>query len=750
MARKNRFSNKKIVVKDTRENEIGDTLDGLPALNFVDGEARYFPIKKGDKELIAIFNVDKSSKVNNLKGPQRSGFIIPVWFPMLCASNSDLAIELARVFVKEHTERNYHSTKINSYFYLANYMVKNKVPSFNELDFNHLTKLCESIIHSRPHPVFNRIKKIVSLSVSASNKTKSFIQSFDPSIVTRKNIQNVHDAKSRIYKWKKSQSYSDFVMFQIYAYVNAGINEIEDTHESIQAYLDSDNYLSFFNNTGRELFKKLVESNDTTLYDEAFRIAVTDVHRVNKAMWLIRKTLPPLEYANFKTKILSYITDDLISAEWPQELQEDDDVLFTCNISIPTFVCKGKNNSKNLFPSRGYISFDTLASRWISSWKRNYWGKHYKKYQKHIHQCSVITTLFDIKVGSTKCPTSTLVLGYTEHFDFLLQVLLMAESGRNKEVIASIAAQTKIGSVLKNIDRFASEPSTLLEGHKKRAHVLGGGKQPEKLSIPHKTPMYRQLKLLDDIRQLLRPQRRMFFFENDLIKKYGRKFAIGAQIKERNGDLIGSVNSTKFRKVYAGEVLQQWMGKIKTKDDLVRAVAADLKNTIPLHYLLQSSSTEDMLSTAIVALQTKFIEHHQRIAVKMITSKRKSQVKAHEPRFLCDCIDPANPDYAENLNISYCKQFDNCLGCSKAEVYREHLPRIIYRCFQYEQILRANRELYYANYAIKHSRAQSVVDEFVAKISEGEKLRAKAVAEAAMAWNDPNNYLLPPLLHANA
>ncbi|MDC9496838.1 MULTISPECIES: hypothetical protein [unclassified Pseudoalteromonas] len=86
MARKNRFSNKKIVVKDTRENEVGDTLDGLPALNFVDGEARYFPIKKGDKEHIAIFNVDKSAKVNNLKGPQRSGFIIPVWFSMLCES----------------------------------------------------------------------------------------------------------------------------------------------------------------------------------------------------------------------------------------------------------------------------------------------------------------------------------------------------------------------------------------------------------------------------------------------------------------------------------------------------------------------------------------------------------------------------------------------------------------------------------------------------------------------------------------
>ena len=289
------------------------------------------------------------------------------------------------------------------------------------------------------------------------------------------------------------------------------------------------------------------------------------------------------------------------------------------------------------------------------------------------------------------------MLGYSKHFDFLLQVLLIAESGRNKEVITSIPTQTQGVSVLKNKDRFASEPSSLLRGFKERGHTAGGGKQPETLSIPHRTPMFSHLQLFDCIRQLMHPSRKMFFNATNAVTKYQKAFASGAQIKEKNGTLLNSINTTKFRKVYAGEVLQQWMEKIKNKDDLVRAVAADLKNTIPLHYLLQSSSTEDMLSTAIVALQTKFIEHHQHIAVKMITTEKESEHKVKEPRFLCDCIDPVNPDYAENLNVSYCKQFDNCLGCSKAEVYREHLPRIIYRCFQYEDILRTNKNLYDAN-----------------------------------------------------
>ena len=196
-------------------------------------------------------------------------------------------------------------------------------------------------------------------------------------------------------------------------------------------------------------------------------------------------------------------------------------------------------------------------------------------------------------------------------------------------------------------------------------------------------------------------------------------------------------------------MLTRWTSNIKNKDDLIRAVANDLKNTIPLTYLLQSSTTESMLSTAIVGLQMKFIENHLRVAAQLRLSGEKPDEKDREKRFLCDCLDPTSPDFSDNINIAYCKQFDNCLGCSRAVVYEEHLPNIIYRCFQYEQILRNSRDLYQAHYEAKHYRANEVIARFKLKADSGELVFSEAFNKATNAWEDPNTQLLPPLMHGN-
>ena len=117
--------------------------------------------------------------------------------------------------------------------------------------------------------------------------------------------------------------------------------------------------------------------------------------------------------------------------------------------------------------------------------------------------------------------------------------------------------------------------------------------------------------------------------------------------------------------------------------------------------------------------------------------------------FFCDCSDPTSPDYSPNLNVDYCTNFDMCLGCSRAVVYEEHLPNIIYRCFQYEDILRTSNALYKAHFEVKHIRAIQVIDRFTDRSSNGKKRHAKAFTIAQEAWASKSTYLLPPLILNN-
>ena len=428
---------------------------------------------------------------------------------------------------------------------------------------------------------------------------------------------------------------------------------------------------------------------------------------------------------------------------------------FLCKDVIPLAFGNNKNHKK-LFIKKilngENLTASCLYKSQSSSYKtpstiNKYISFQLKKCNKYNAYCSFYTT--DNEPTTWNCLLESILLGRTLHFDFLLMILLSAESGRNKEVVSSIPNKIEGISILSNDDLFSSEKSVELIGFKNRGHVNRGGVQPESFSLPHQSPLFRLMALFDKIRNSQQRSRDFFFTDVDIYKNWSIAFSKNNQIKQKNGELIGPLESSKFRKVFAGEMLNNWLENIRHKDDLIKAVANDLQNSIPLTYLLQSSSTETMLATAIVGLQQKFIDHHQIVAATLKVNGEKLK-QDRERRFLCDCIDPTNPDYANNLNIQFCKQFDNCLGCSKAEVYEEHLPNIIYRCFQYEEILNINRDLYDAHYVIKHERAKQVIDMFIEKASSGQKTHSNACNIAISAWEDPNKYLLPPLLHSNA
>ncbi|WP_199526383.1 hypothetical protein [Pseudoalteromonas sp. bablab_jr004] len=752
MARKNRFSSK--VVKPVSNRSDETTFDGLPQIKFdSDGLSKTNITKSNGSKAILVFSNEKKINPLKLSNRQRKGKVFPEWFPELYKYNENIAIELARALLKILQTKNWHSAIPLPFKYLSQYIIKNNLTSLSDIDLKAFDEVMSSVVHSRPRATFMNLKELLLILPSINNEAKLDIQSAHykkPQI-----DKSTKSIEERIAASNLNSDYSDFVMFQIYAYGNACLSEINETITQTEKYIREGRNLSFFTNDGDKTYANLIQNGDTKSYDEAIQIELADSYKINSAIDLLKKQLSKDQYGKFKEQVNSSNYADLIASDWPLDLRENNNVFFLCSKVIP-LALKNSNSNKNTFFKQLMTTSGIRIESILSCFNTGHNSENSKKYLPPYNQYKdskyfIFSCFYD--VGPERAYTGeglhNVVLGRSEQFDFLLLLIIAAESGRNKEVVMSIPNYIGKTHILENDDLFATEDSVEMMGSKKRGHAHRGAAQIESFSVPRSTPLFQHLSQFNNIRECQLSNRITFFSENDFFKKWASVFAENTDIKNQNGSSIKSLDSTKFRKVFAGEMLLNWISNIKNKDDLIRQVAADLENFIPLVYLLQSSSAESMMATAIVGLQMRFVEHHLQVAANLKFNESPPKSK-REKRFLCDCTDPSNPDYADNLNVDFCKQYDNCLGCSRAEVYAEHIPNIIFRCFQYEEILQASRDLYDANYAVKHLRANQVLDTFKSKTSHGNTIHADAFNKAYEAWQSPETYLLPPLIHINA
>lgn len=754
MARTNKFNNKRVILTEKKDSNDTDTFDSLPKFEpDANGVATHEVIKGDGSKAKIILNCYSFQSAYKGGTIESKGKVFPIFFFPLFQYNKDIAIELARTLFSLMKTARYSSSTIRPYTITAQYIIDEKIYAINKLSLQDFNQIIDRKSSTRPRVDFNSVKKLFQSLPSINHNVKEELKEL---LFGYKNITSKDETfEERVASAKLNVDYSDYVMFQIYAYVNACLSEIEDTVAGTLNYLSSTDYFSFFEAKGKEKYLSLIIKGDDLSLNKAFLIELGDVYRANNAIGLLRMKLTDIDWVKFKENILSSNYQSLIAETWPQEVIKSIDVVFLCRNIIPTSLMNVKSYKQEFFRQieNNGVSIDLLyRSKNSLKKKNNINNKEYKHFQLYkLNNSFIFSSFHNLNKNGKKssAPLHHILLGKTKHFDFLLILLLLAESGRNKEVILSIPTHISNLPILENDDLFSSEKSVELIGFKTRGHLGQGVIQPESIIIPHQSPIFRLLKLFSSIKTRQIKHRKFLFAQTDIFKQWRRSFSENNQLKEKNGDLIGPILSTKFRKVFAGEMLQKWLKKIRNKDDLIKAVANDLQNTIPLTYLLQSSTTESMIATAIVGLQMKFIEHHQIVSAKLKTNGQ-SPKQDRIQRFLCDCLDPYNPDYAEHLNIKYCKQFDNCLGCSKAEVYEEHLQNIIYRCFQYEELLKINRDLYDANYALKHNRAKQVIETFISKKSNGHKIHNSAFTDAFQAWEDPDNYLLPPILHSNA
>lgn len=784
MARKNIFS--KPTVKEQVTDQIKQTfnhqvcqssnLDNLPNLD-LDLE---LPIS--NSELIikcsesthktVVLDLAQKIDVIRLSNKDKKGKLFLPWLHSLYTSNPTDAIYLLRINVKFLIEAKVDTHKAIAFNWLSAYIIKKgiliaelSIKDFNNIVEDHLQKVERgSLVY-----IVNVIKTILCAHPQVTHEIKERLDGYKlPNALSSKQGQ-VLTAEERIKKYRITNDYSDYVMFQIYAYTNACLMDIKEANERLAELLEEDSYLDLFSKQGRIIYRTHIESNTSESFEKALDMEIIAFARISASYTKLIHFNEPgydLRLISEEVKKLNYA---YAFQMLPEKLQVDEDINYLFNHVFHLAIGQNKSNSKYLkafglnHEPRLHALLNKVTSNWID---RPGFTASYKAYKRYLVDSYCVYSAFygdrkdrDAPLVTTGEGFHNVLLGKTNHFDYLVMILLLCESGRNREVALSAPAYVKMGmntiSVLDIKAPMTTEPSCWIHGYKTRGHLSGKGVQEEDFVIPFDTPLFKYLKQLDQIRAIAEPQREYFFRQGEGInpgnytKSLGQQFAQACAIKEKDGTQLSNLNTPKFRKVWSGEVLLEYLKDIHTKDDLIKAIAEDLRNTVPLTYLLQSSRTEGMLASAIVGLQLKFIDHHQNLAAQLKTDGEKPPKDGRIIRYLCDCTDPSKPDYADNLNVEYCKQFDMCLGCSRAVVYEEHLPNLIYRCFQYEQILKASSELYSAYYETKHNRAIQAIDRFKSKTDNGNSIHATAFKIASDSWNDPDCFLLPPLIHPN-
>tara|TARA_R110001583_G_scaffold188684_1_gene351046 strand:- start:24076 stop:26412 length:2337 start_codon:yes stop_codon:yes gene_type:complete len=764
MARSNPFAKKKnkekIQIESHQIVSTQETADGLPVFETPTCNVEIpFKDNKGNPQILKLDTITKidPSKLS-IKAKKGKTFI--PWFHDLFQHSQTDAVLLVRIYLEIRRNEGSATQKNAAFRELSNYLINTpkRLTSVTYRDFSEIGLALNRLNYSPQFAglTINLLKRIIEHAPSISDQIKEQIKAY----VRPKNIGNrvVKTANERIQNSKVNNDYSDYVMFQIYAYTNACLLEIKETQERLSALLKESESPHLLTEEGVKHYKLLIISGTEHDYEQALSMELIAQHRINQAQIALHLKVKSGWDIKLTKELLTQCKYQEALDKLPADLKNNKDVVYLFMSALKNGIKDNKKTIQLILKNIG--SKKQLSIHAIIHNRMNHNRDMWHIFKQYIAFRSILYQAFygDRKNSHTpvdnKNSYHNVVLGLTSHFDFLVINLLICETGKNREVAFNLPAFVNLGkyttSVLDVESQFSSEPSCWLSSFKTRGHVNnGGGSQEEDMVVPLNTPLFSYLKLLDSLRQQSHPDRELFFqVLKPSFSRYASLFPTHLKIRQANGDKVLGLISKKYRKVWTGEVLLEYLDGIQNKDDLIKAIGEDLRNTIPLTYLLQSSKTETMLASAIVGLQVRFIDHHLELAAQIKLEGEKPTGK-REKRFFCDCSDPYTPDYAPDLHIEYCRQFDMCLGCSKAVIYEEHLPNIIYRCFQYEDILKRSRNLYMAHYETKHQRAKQALERFKAKAVSGEEKHAFAFKQAANAWGEPNLHFLPPLIHPN-
>lgn len=269
--------------------------------------------------------------------------------------------------------------------------------------------------------------------------------------------------------------------------------------------------------------------------------------------------------------------------------------------------------------------------------------------------------------------------------------LLMMQTGVNKEVILTIPSKAENGkSILTRGDTvFVTKGGVELEINLYGTKARTGGAHEKiiPIIIVKNSPLYEML--VDYERYVKVGDGPFFEFSKTAINQWSTagtsSYAISTYfpVIDEDGEMLTSIDSTRFRKVFASGQLLDRMKNVKDMNELAEQLRDDLNHgnldTTLTNYLLKSTVSRSVIDIAIATIS----------GGKLNDLKCRSQIELRKPIpykkkvFLCHCIDPHNPSHDVAI-ADECRHYDLCLGCEQSTITKEHLPYICLRILQYE------------------------------------------------------------------
>lgn len=300
--------------------------------------------------------------------------------------------------------------------------------------------------------------------------------------------------------------------------------------------------------------------------------------------------------------------------------------------------------------------------------------------------------------------------------------LIMMQTGVNKEVALSIPSKAEDGgSILARGDTVFIQK----DGTQTEAHMFGTkartGSSPIKnipVIISKNSPIYEML--INYERYVKVGDGPFFEFDKGFINHWNTASQSSGNLFEsypvidEGGKQLSSLDTRKFRKVFASAQLLDRMKNIKDLNELAEKLQADLQHgdldTTLTHYLMKSTVGRSVMDIAIATI----------MGGKLNELSCKSQIEGGKPIpfkkrvFLCHCADPHNPSH-EVAIADECRHYDLCLGCEQSIITKEHLPYICRRIIQYEAEREKDPHIWPALYEDKWCIAHDALARYIQK-----------------------------------
>ncbi|MFA6122036.1 MAG: hypothetical protein WCT35_09760 [Sideroxydans sp.] len=350
-------------------------------------------------------------------------------------------------------------------------------------------------------------------------------------------------------------------------------------------------------------------------------------------------------------------------------------------------------------------------------------------------------------VNSKKAPTEA--NNVINQIGWCLANLLMMQTGVNKEVVLTIPSKAENGkSILTRCDTvFVKKDGTETEINLYGIKARTGG-SPEKIIpiiIAKSSPLYEML--VDYERYVKVGDGPFFEFNKTYILQWSTAGSASYRLQkyfpviDENGEKLTSIDSTRFRKVFASGQLLDRMKNIKDMNELAEKLRDDLNHgnldTTLTHYLLKSSVGRSVIDIAIATVtggKLNDLKCQSRIQLR-------KQIQHKKKVFLCHCVDPHNPSHDVAI-AEECRHYDLCLGCEQSIISKEHLPYICLRILQYE----AEREKDRLIWAAIFEDRWCIAHDALARYIEADRKNGRQIVDDAWSAAREGRISLPPII----